>query len=64
MNIQELTVDEILLELNRINNSKQGTINGIRGSSILYNLLHEELDHREYEGDRPPREYQQKLGTI
>ncbi len=55
MNTTELTTEEILIKIETINRTRQETINGIRGASILHELLHEELDRRDYRGGRPSR---------
>ena len=57
MRIEDLSTEEIINKINQLRNSRPGTINGIRGASILYELLHKELDARQFKGVRPPRIY-------
>lgn len=57
MNVKDLSTEEIINKINQLRNSRPGTINGIRGASMLYELLHRELDRRRFTGGRPSRIY-------
>lgn len=54
---KNMSTDEILNKMHLLITTQPQTINGARGASILYRLLHEELDSRNYTAERPPRQF-------
>lgn len=50
-------VEDVLMKMEQLCNTQHNTINGIRGSTIYYEQLHQQLDKFGYKGDRPPRRF-------
>lgn len=55
--LSDMTNDEIISTIEKINTTKPQTINGARGASIYFKELHDELDKRDYGEERPSRKF-------
>lgn len=56
-NLESASIEGIIAKMNTLISTKPSTVNGARGASILYQKLHEELDRRAYDGERPSRQF-------